>query len=254
MNYPVDWINFLPAIQMFWRGGNPYTVGEGFSRVYEPFWTYIILTPIAAMPFHIGRALLFLVSLITFAYSAHRMGAKKWQVVMFLLSYPVLGCLYEGNIDWLVTAGLWMPPQLGLFFVLMKPQIGLGVAIYWAYDAWFTGGWKYMMERVAPVTLLYTISFIVYGLWIFRFGDMSSNPGNWGLFPVTVPIGLVLFYLSFYLFAKRLSILGTPLISPYASPYNFSGFLLALFHQRDRVFILAWIAFWIPAVVRAIIT
>jgi hypothetical protein len=107
----LDWLNILPSVKEFLSGGNPYSVGQ----VFEPFWTYIILSPFAFLPFWVGRVILFFVSLIVFAYSALRLGATRSQLILFMVSSAVVGCLNNGNLDWLVTAGLWMPPQIGLF-------------------------------------------------------------------------------------------------------------------------------------------
>ena len=247
-----DWLNFLPAVKAFMLGQNPYFVGEGFAKVFEPFWTYIFLTPFAILPFWAGRLLLLLVSYLTFAFTATKMGANKFQLVLFLLSRPVIGGLFEGNIDFLVTLGIWMPPQIGLFFVLMKPQIGFCIAIYWLYMAWKQGGLQQVITTFAPVTLAYLLSFILYGLWFLQLQAMPHNPANGSTIPFTIPLGLVILYAALKQQDKRLSALSTPLITPYITHYNYSIFLLSLFN-RPILFLITWIALWIPAVVKALI-
>jgi len=256
MNFPYsfpfggDWLNFLAAIKVFLQGGNPYLVGREFYGVYEPFWTYILLAPFALLPFWVGRILLFFVSLVAFTVTAVKMGASKFQLVMFLFSTPVFGGLYSGNIDFLVTLGYWMPAQIGLFFVLMKPQIGACIAIYWMYMAWKEGGVREIVRVFAPVTVAYLLSFALYGFWFKHLFNMTNNPWNFGLFPYLVPIGIFLLYKALQQNDKRLAGISTPLIAPYVTGYNFSIVLLSLFN-RPALFVAAWAVIWVTVFLRA---
>jgi hypothetical protein len=242
-------MNFLPAIQIFLQGGNPYLVGKEFYGVYEPFWTYVMLAPFALLPFWTGRILLFLVSIVAFAVTAVKMGASKFQLVLFLCSAAVFGGLYSGNIDFLVTLGYWMPPQIGLFFVLMKPQIGACLAIYWMYMAWQEGGAREVVRVFAPVTIAYLLSFLMYGFWFKHLLNMPNNPWNWDLFPYLVPIGLFLLYKALQQKDKRLSGISSPMLAPYVTGYNFAIVLLSLFN-RPALFLAAWATLWAAVLVR----
>ena len=239
-----DWLNFLAAIKVFLQGGNPYLVGKEFYGVYEPFWTFILLAPFALLPFWVGRILLFLVSMAAFTFTAVKMGASKVQLVLFLCSVPVFGGLYMGNIDFLVTLGYWMPPQIGLFFVLMKPQIGICIAIYWMYMAWKDGGVREVVRVFAPVTGAFLLSFVLYGFWFKHLFNMPNNPWNWGIFPYLVPIGIFLLYKAIQQKDIRLSGVSSPMIAPYLTAYNFVIVLLSLFN-RPALFIVAWATTWV---------
>lgn len=248
-----DWMNFLPAVQAFLKGENPYLIGEGFNKVYEPFWTYIFLAPFALLPFWTGRILLLVTGFLAFSFSAIKMGASRWQLVLFLTSMPVIGGLHEGNIDWLVTLGLWMPPQIGLFFLLMKPQIGLCVAVFWLYMTWQEGGVKKVFLTFTPVTIAYLSSFLLYDFWILQLVDMPHNPvGDYGLFPYAIPLGLILMYYAIKKNDKRLSALSTPWVAPYVTGYNFASLLLCMFN-RPRLFVFMWFALWIPMVIKIVL-
>lgn len=247
-----DWIHILPAVEAFLRGGNPYLVGEGFHKVYEPFWTYILLAPFALFPFWVGRTLLFIVSLGAFMYTAVRLGATRWQLLLFLSSAAVIGCLNNGNLDWLVTLGLWMPPQIGLFFVLIKPQVGIGIALYWAWASWILSGWKGVVRVFAPVTAAYLLSFLLYGFWIKQLIGMDVNPDNWSGFPLTVLPALLLIYSSARWWNRKLFMFSSPLLAPYTSQFSYSVSLLALF-EKPILFVVAWILLWIPVLVRILL-
>jgi hypothetical protein len=242
----------LPAIQVFLHGGNPYLVGKEFYGVYEPFWTYLLLAPFALLPFWTGRILLFFVSLIAFAVSAVKMGASRFQLVLFIFSAAVFGCLYSGNIDFLVTLGFWMPPQIGLFFVLMKPQIGICIAIFWMYMAWKEGGALKVAKVFAPVTAAYLLSFLLYGFWFKYLFNMPNNPWNARYFPYLVPIGIFLLYKALQLRDKRLSGISSPMVAPYVTGYNFSIVLLSLFN-RPALYLAAWVILWFIVLIRLLV-
>jgi len=258
MNFPYtfppggDWMNFLPAIKIFLQGGNPYLVGKEFYGVYEPFWTYILLAPFALLPFWTGRILLFLVSMAAFTVTAVKMGASKFQLVLFLCSASVFGCLYSGNIDFLVTLGFWMPPQIGLFFVMMKPQIGICIAIFWMYMSWKKGGMWEIARVFTPVTVAYLISFLIYGFWFKYLFNMTNNPWNMRMFPFLVPFGIFLLYKALQLGDKRLSGMSSPMVAPYVTGYNFSILLLSLFN-RPVIYFSAWAILWVVALLRLVI-
>jgi hypothetical protein len=245
----LDWIAILPAVKVFIAGGNPYLVGEGFHRVYEPPWTYLLLAPFTVEPFWLGRALLFIVSLIAFAYTAIRLGAKLWQLFLFLTSASVMGCLANGNLDWMVLLGLWMPAKYGLFFVLIKPQVGIGIALYWLYVNWRLGGWRHTVSTVTPVTVHYSISFLWYGPWFLEFTRMTVNPENMSAFPWTIPLGLFLLYAGMQNYNRNLAIFSGPLLAPYVSQFSYAACLLALL-SRPKLFLFAWILLWIPVLAR----
>ena len=241
----LDWLNILPSVQAFLSGENPYLVGE----VFEPFWTFIFLSPFALLPYWVGRVALFLVSLIVFAYNAIRLGATKQQLLLFLLSAAVVGCLNNGNIDWLVTAGLWMHPTIGLFFIMMKPQIGIGLLIFWSWQAWNKKGVIGLIKLLAPVSIAYLVSFWLYGFWFLRMFKLPHTDINMTTFPYGIWAGLVLIYLSIKNNDKDLSTISSVFFAPYVSQFSYSAVLLSSFKNKTA-FILIWIGLWIPVLMR----
>jgi len=241
----LDWLNILPSVQEFLSGRNPYLVGE----VFEPFWTFVFLSPFALVPFWVGRIALFLVSLSVFAYNAIRLGATKFQMIVFLLSASVVGCLNNGNLDWLVTAGLWMPPQIGLFFVMMKPQIGVGLLIFWSWRAWKDSGLLGLTKLLAPISIAYLLSFWLYGFWILRMLVLPNTDINMGTFPHGIWVGFVLIYLSIKNNDKDLAAVSSVFLAPYVSQFSYSVVLLSSFKNKVA-FMLIWIGLWIPVMMR----
>lgn len=103
--------------------------------MFIPYWILALLMPLALLPEPIGSALLLLINLAAFSYTAHRFGANPIGLLLFLLSPPVLLCLLNSNIDGIVVLGFVLPPQLGLFLLLLKPQVGSAAAMYWLVEA-----------------------------------------------------------------------------------------------------------------------
>lgn len=246
-----DWFVFMEATRLFLLGGDPYSVqlrNNIWLKVMEPPWTYALLSPFTLLPNNVARDIYFVFGFCVFAYSSIRLGAKPWQMAMLLLSLPVIGGQIEGNVDWLVTAGFWMPPQIGLFFVLMKPQIGIGLAGFWAYKAWKKGRLFGVWETFSPVICAYALSFVAYGFWISSAFNMYNNPVNVSLFPWELVIAIPLFAYAIEHDEQNVAAISSPLFAPYITLFNMSGVLLSLFN-RPKLFITIWIMLWLPTIV-----
>jgi hypothetical protein len=169
--------------------------GNGYTADYfNPPWTALILAPLAQLPATISSAVLALVNLASFGVVAHRLGAKLPALLLLLTSAPVISGVGIGNIDWLPALGLLLPPRWGLFFVLIKPQVGIGIALYWLWEAWQRGRAREVLRVFAPVTAAFLASFLIYGPYLFR----PSLKTEWStsLFPYLVPVGVVLLVLA----------------------------------------------------------
>jgi hypothetical protein len=167
----IDWHDtFRPAARELLALRSPYTV-DGF---YYPIWCLLPLAPLAALPENIGRTLHVLVSLAGFGYVAYRLGAKPLSLAGFLMSPPVLHCLLNANIDWIPLLGVVLPPQAGLFLLVVKPQVGFVVGLFWLVEAWRKGRWREVFRVFAPVTLAMLATFAIFGLYPLRFGHTLS--------------------------------------------------------------------------------
>ena len=162
-------------------------------RLLQPSWALLPLLPLALMPEKVGAVVLTCLHFLCYIITAHKLGAKPVTIALFMLLPNVAMWGYGfANIDWMVV-GFILPPQIGLFLVLVKPQLGLAVAIYWLVEAWRMGRAKLVMSTFLPVTLAYLASFLLYGLWPLKmqlvFGQLNTS-----LWPMAIPIGLVLLF------------------------------------------------------------
>src|SRR5512135_1583531 len=161
----VDWHTaFRPAALAVLQGHSPYEV-DGY---FNPPWAILPLIPLAVLPEPVGRVLLVVVTLVAFTFVARRLGGSNVATIALLLSPLVMHEVLNGNIDWLAAMGLVLPVWIGLFFVVIKPQIGIAVVIYWAYASWRNGGIKGLIRTFAPVTVAYGLSILLFGPWPLR--------------------------------------------------------------------------------------
>jgi hypothetical protein len=248
----LDWIeNYGPAALAVWHGGSPYSNPFFFAAP----WAVVPLIPFALMPYAIARWCLLITAICAFGYTAYRLGAKPLSMAFFLLSYPVLADVANGNIEWMPMLGFVLPPQIGLIFVLIKPQVGIGIAIYWFVEAWQAGGIRQVMKTFAPVAILTLLSFAFYGFWPLHFLNTLSMARqiksanaidyNASLWPFGLLLGIALLVLSIVRKQKRLSIMAGPFLSPYALIATYATSLLAWI-DRPKFFFIAWLLTWSP--------
>lgn len=237
----VDWRNaFRPATQATLDLKSPYSI-DGY---YNPPWAIIPLIPLALLPESVGYAFLILLSLAIFSYTAHRLGAKPIVVIAILLSPPVLHSLLNGNIDAFAVLGFVLPPQIGLFFVLIKPQIGIALALYWLIEAWRQGGMRQVIQIFSPITVVMLGSFLLFGLWPLRFIQEIDLWWNASLWPISIPVGLVLVAAAIRYRQMGFAMVASPCLSPYVLFHAWVGVLFALV-SRIPMIIMIVLGLWI---------
>lgn len=245
----IDWRDtYRPATLALLSGQSPYSVDIFFSAP----WALVPLIPFALLPENVGRAVLFLLSLGSFAFTAQRLGAKPPALIAFLLSPPVMHCLLNSNIEWLPLLGFVLPPQLGLFFIAIKPQIGLGVGLFWLIEAWRNGGWREVVRVFWPVSLTLLISFVLFGLWPVRFQDTMTltRAYNASLWPSSIPVGLALLVAAVRKRNIKYAMASSPCLSPYVLLHAWVGALASIVAQPAET-IAAVIGLWILVLIRA---
>lgn len=227
----VDWhLTQRPAALAVWAGRSPYAAGVGYANAP---WAVLPLLPLALLPEALGRGLLFMLTLGALAYTALRLGAKPLALAAFLASPPVINELLNGNNNWLVLLGFTFPPTIGLFFLLVKPQVGSMVAVFWLVEAWRTGGWRAAVRVFAPATLALAASFALFGFWPLQGLGVYAISQSWNasLWPASLPVGLVLLVAALRRRDPRYAMAAAPCVSPYVLFHAWSGALVALASQ-----------------------
>jgi hypothetical protein len=238
---------FMPATRLLLAGKSPYNEPMFFT----PVWTLLPFIPLTVLPPLIGRAILFIVILFSFAYSAWRFGAKPVAIVAFLLSPPVIMTLWLSSIDWIPILGFVLPPQIGLFFVATKPQMGSVVALFWLVEAFRTGGTKKVIKIFWPITAAILLTFVFFGLWPLQASnrDIVNIGHNSSLWPVSIPVGLGLLVATFHKRNISYAMAASPCLSPYVMATSWSGAFMAILLSVPET-IAAVIGAWILVAIR----
>lgn len=244
----IDWHDtFRPAARELLFLRNPYKV-EGFSN---PIWSLLPLVPVALLPENVGRAVGVLMGLVAFGVVAYRLGAKPLALAAFLVSPPVLHCLLNANIDWMPLLGVILPPQIGLFFLVIKPQVGYLVGAFWLVEAWRRGGMREVARVFLPVTAALAVTFALWGFWPARLGRTLTYWWNASLWPMSIPVGLALLVAALRRRRMEYALAASPCLSPYVLFHSWSGALVALVSSQAE-FLAAVAGLWALVIIQAL--
>lgn len=232
-----DWHDsFRPAALALLHGNSPYIV----ETFYNPPWTAFLLIPLAALPETIGSSAYFITSIGAYIIVLHRFGARLITFLLWVFLPPVMMSLYAGQLEWLVLLGILLPPRWGLFLVMIKPQVGGGLAAFWAFKAWKDGGVQHLAATFLPIGVVTLISFVLFGFWPERGGQQfGSGAVEWNasLWPLGALLGLVLLLVGMIYRAERYALAASPLLSVYTAHLSYTA-LVAAFAHRPAVMLL----------------
>ena len=234
-----DWHQTLrPASFAILRGESPYSVPTYVS----PPWVAVALVPLAILPEALGRGVLFVLTVLSVAYVARRMGADRVTMALLFVSPMMLDLLLTGNVDGLLfpffVVTLGRAGQAGMAIALLsKPQITI-VYLIWRMHRWV----RLHSVRDNAIKLIYVFivviaSFVLWGFWpieiALRASDFLTAGRNYfSLWPWLVPVGLVLTVKAFRERDYRYGVGASPFLAPYVMPYSWAVVLLML--VRDR--------------------
>jgi hypothetical protein len=236
-----DWADvYRPAAINLITGKSPYAI----HNYVAPPWALFPIAPLAVLPERIGRVAVFWITIASFAFIVKKNGANIFCIIALIVSYPVVYGLIYGQIDWLAMFGILMPPWLGLIFLMTKPQIGIGVALFLGYEAWATGGIKKLISTFLPLVGLVIVCFIVFGPDLFTKSSLVFSPTNASLWPRAIPIGVVILVSAIRRKKKFLSLTASPFLSPYLSVHSWASAIVGL--SDDRLYpILISVCTWV---------
>ncbi|MBI9047475.1 MAG: hypothetical protein JEZ06_23520 [Anaerolineaceae bacterium] len=217
----IDWTkHFGPAVDDLLKGTNPYSDDQ---FMIAP-WIFFLFLPLRFLPTSLAVAIIRTLSFSTYAFVAYRLGAKPLSMLLIMISPQIMHTLINANIDWLAFLGFILPPQIGIFFVALKPQVGFALAIYWAFEAYQQ---KTLIKTFAPFIVVLVLSFVFFGLWPFNF-NLVQEAYNASAWPLSLPFGIVLLVKALKDKEIRIAQAISPLLSPHVMFYSWATFLFAL--------------------------
>lgn len=219
-----DFEIFASAARVMLAGGSPYLV----SGFYNPFWTLIPIIPFAVLPEPIGYGLFASVNILLYACAAYRIGVRN-KLVLLIVTVILGGSIaLIGNIEGWFLLGMVLPPQIGMFFLMMKPQTGASVALVLAWIAYRRGGIPDVLRLVLPVLAGFAISFVLYGDWFMSAATLRSAAWNASLWPWSLVIGLPVLCAAIVFKNLRLALVSAPFLSPYVSVWAYGYVLIGV--------------------------
>ena len=238
--------NFYPAGQAALAGQDMYSV-NGF---YTPPWIAAVLAPLALLPLQASWAIFTLLSLGTFLVVFHRMGLTRQQLMLLAFSPFVLFNLWHGNLDSFVLLGSVLSPPVGVWLLLLKPQLTWPLMALWLFRCR-----KNVKSRpsIALFLSFLTASTIAGVACLRHLPDPQAMPWNTSLWPISVPVGLLLLLFAARYDDERIALASAPLLSPYLAIH--SWLLTTLPFLRRPRFLASFVALaWVAVTLRAIYT
>jgi hypothetical protein len=182
-----------------------------------------------------------------------RRGGDWISIALTLSSSPVVALIVSANVDWLLILALLpgIERSLALPLLMIKPQVGLGVALIWLKEQWRrdrSGVLPFL--RVTVVVGL--VSLLVYGPWPVYILQNAAylHSANWNttqFFPFGVPFGLVLLWSAIKREDELLGLTAMFCLTPYMAHYSLAAWyamLAARFNERKWVSGLVWVVLW----------
>jgi len=244
-----DWtVHFSPAAQDLFNKDLYCSERYGF---YNPLWVLFFIYPFSFLPVRVGNLLVSLLCLVGLAWVAYRRGAKPLDMALFLLMPQVQFMAGNGDfVDVLTSIGFVLPPQIGLFFILAKPQAGVGLALYWFVLVWQKGKLKEVIRIFAPVLIAYMVLLLAYKPNLLQallaakdqVGMGSAHDVN--MWPYGVIFGVLLLVSAIKKRDNGRAILSSVCFMPYVGFYTWPVALLGLLPSK-LYFRLAVITMWI---------
>lgn len=242
-----DWSMFFrPAAEAVFHRVSPYSV----SGFYSPPWVALGFVPLALLPNIIAHAILPLMAIAAWIAVARHLGATPFAMALLLVSPPVFISIYNGQLEWLVFMSLLLPARWGLLLVAVKPQVGLGIAVWFIAEAWREGRWRQVRKLLGPVSVALGASVALFGWWMFNAMELTNSTQNVSVWPFGVPVGLALLAQSVRRRDIRWALPAGPLVSIYSQLYSWNGLVLTGVHSR-RTMVTIVSLFWVVVIIRA---
>lgn len=238
MWYLDDWMVFVVAAQALLAGVNPYTVGHGIMRLFNPIWVMALVLPTLLLPSY--EAMFWTVEiaivLSVLATARHFFPRRPVQQALIVASAGVFALITYGNLDAFVWAGVLAPTPAGLLLLALKPQATLLVIVVILLRHLDRHGVVSTGLVLLPLLLAVLVWVIIYGIpyyWINQAGT-TANVGFW---PYGLVVGVPVALVALGKRSVRLAMLAGPLCAPYMS---INSYLAVSYAYPLLGFVLGW--------------
>jgi hypothetical protein len=225
-----DWIiYFYPALQVFLRGGDPYSV-PGYVN---PPWLLVFLAPLGLLPPEWGAVGMDVATLIGLGLLCRKMGRPRLMIPL-AVSFPMVVLLWVASVDGLSLWGIALGGPLGLILLLTKPQVAALVGGVWAWTAWREGGWRKVAVLIVPAIVVALISIWLYPNWLPTMFNASGWAHRTTGFPWYFPIGVAMFVTALRQKREDWAAFANLMVSPFATPQSWVAAFSTAWPIRSR--------------------
>jgi hypothetical protein len=239
--YTVDFRTFYDAASRLLAGQDPYAREWFFHPIQVAVW----FIPLAVLPFEAAYRLHAGLAFILYVAAMWRLLDRRWDLTFLSLLSPFAWLIaFYGNIEYLVLLGATLPPPIGLWFVLTKPQMGFVAAAVMVLEEWRAHGWQRAVLVSGPLVPVVAIS-----IWL-GFAQPGGVGQSWNVsaWPYGLIAGVPLAWLALKRHNRKVGLLASAVLSPYITALSWSGALPALMRNRRWAMVavvLSWILFLI---------
>jgi hypothetical protein len=248
-----DWAVFRSAALRV-AHGNPHIYGVDFHPehpwnyfFYNAPWLAVALTPVAVLPERVGWALLSTATLagtiaLVWRWAKPKPGLLK--TLLALISPPVILIIVHGQIDALIVAAVWLPPEWWPLVLTAKPQTAIALILGVPRDRW--------LRAAVILGTAVVLSLLLFGFWprplAHSVTDSSANITRGAqsvAWPLRLAIGAALAAWGARKRDERVLIAASPLLSSYVTVHSLYGAWIVLVSTLDRRYVaLLWVLFW----------
>lgn len=120
-------------------------------------WAALLLAPFGLIPLELSTLLQTILYFLCLTLLIKRIGGSRKHVLLALTSFVALDATLELNVDWLIALGILLPVVWSGPFLIVKPQVALGV---------YAGAkLRQLVLAALVVGVVLALSLLVWGWW-----------------------------------------------------------------------------------------
>lgn len=232
--------NFRLAGKALIIGKSPYLV-DGF---YSPPWLAVLFIPFALLPERLSWIIFYSLNLIIYTIALIRLGINKWELILIMISPYAFYSFCFGNIDSLVLLGATLSPFWGIWLLLCKPQLTIGLIAMWVYRS-IRAGFKQVLKDYGLISLICML------IWVFKLYPQNTPiQKTWNIqaFPWGIIPGGLMFWIAIKNSDRNLALASSPFFSPYVA---IQSWVVTLLPASKNIMLLllgnaiSWVLLWI---------
>jgi len=201
----------------------------------NPPWAALLVL-FGLFPLRLSNAINFLINVIVLFLLIKKVNGG-WLGIILCFTSPFFWDLARVNpIDWIPVLGFILPTAWGLPLMAAKPQtLGAAAIVKWKNE-------KFKLTTLIPLGIVVAASFLIWGNWLPQGTNLLINKDwNFSFWPISIPLGIYVFYHAYKNSDEILAGAATPLLVPYIAPYSLACLIGLLSGKHKKLAITIYI-------------